>query len=82
MLQGCGTQQLRAQIALQAASGMDIMHSRSMLHHELTSDSVLCDFSNPRRPVVKIGLLQPTQVKLWDWRCDPYEEFAPYLAAR
>lgn len=35
---------------------MKHMHSRSMAHGELTSDTVQCDFTIPHRPVVKVGV--------------------------
>ncbi|GFR48701.1 hypothetical protein Agub_g10657, partial [Astrephomene gubernaculifera] len=46
---------LRVAIALQAARGMEYLHSQSVVHFDLKADNLLCDLRDPGRPVVKIG---------------------------
>jgi hypothetical protein len=46
---------LRASIALQAARGMEYLHSQCMVHFDLKCDNLLCDLRDLLRPVVKIG---------------------------
>ncbi|GLC67062.1 hypothetical protein PLESTF_000510900 [Pleodorina starrii] len=49
------SRRLRAAIALQAARGMEYLHSQFMVHFDLKADNLLCDLRDPGRPVVKIG---------------------------
>lgn len=46
---------VRANIALQAARGMEYLHAQSMVHFDLKCDNLLCDLRDLVRPVVKIG---------------------------
>ena len=46
---------MRASIAMQAARGMDYLHSQCMVHFDLKCDNLLCDLRDLQRPVVKIG---------------------------
>ncbi|DBA94196.1 hypothetical protein WJX77_007431 [Trebouxia sp. C0004] len=46
---------VRAAIALQAARGMEYLHSRRVVHFDLKCDNLLCDLRDLNRPVVKIG---------------------------
>jgi serine/threonine protein kinase len=46
---------VRANIALQAARGMEYLHAQSMVHFDLKCDNLLCDLRDLGRPVVKIG---------------------------
>ncbi|BDA48239.1 probable serine/threonine-protein kinase kinX [Coccomyxa sp. Obi] len=46
---------LRAAIALQAARGMEYLHSRHVVHFDLKCDNLLADLRDPLRPAVKIG---------------------------
>eukprot|EP00210_Caulerpa_lentillifera_P009005 g8595.t1 len=47
---------LKYQIALQAASGVEYLHSKSLIHFDLKAENFLCDlFRNPSKPVVKVA---------------------------
>ncbi|KAK9804337.1 hypothetical protein WJX72_008076 [[Myrmecia] bisecta] len=49
------SKRVRAAIALQAARGMEYLHSRRVVHFDLKCDNLLCDLRDLMRPVVKIG---------------------------
>ncbi|KAK9867004.1 hypothetical protein WJX84_008904 [Apatococcus fuscideae] len=52
---GYAARRVRAAIALQAARGMEYLHSRRVVHFDLKCDNLLCDLRDLHRPVVKIG---------------------------
>jgi len=47
--------EFKVSVALQAARGMEFLHSRKVIHFDLKCDNLLCDLRDMSDPVVKIG---------------------------
>ena len=54
-LQDTVTPSVKASIALQAARGMEYLHSQGVVHFDLKGENLLCDLRDLARPVVKVG---------------------------
>ncbi|GAX83856.1 hypothetical protein CEUSTIGMA_g11281.t1 [Chlamydomonas eustigma] len=61
--EGLDNVRIKASIALQAARGMEYLHSQQVVHFDLKSDNFLCDLRDPLSPIVKIGDLGLSQKK-------------------
>ncbi|GMH38882.1 hypothetical protein BSKO_06780 [Bryopsis sp. KO-2023] len=61
---GIGGMKLKASIALQAARGMDFLHSRKIIHFDLKCANLLCDLQVLSNPIVKIGDVGLSKEKL------------------
>ncbi len=54
-VQGPVTRSTKASIALQAARGMEYLHSQGVVHFDLKGENLLCDLRDLSRPVVKVS---------------------------
>lgn len=71
---------LKAAIALQAARGMDYLHSRDIIHFDLKSANLLCDLRHLDSPVVKIGDVGLSKEKLQSFVSGNMRGTLPWMA--
>lgn len=77
---GFDSPQLKASIALQAARGMDFLHSRQIIHFDLKCANLLCDLSQIDSPVVKIGDVGLSKAKLQSFVSGNMRGTLPWMA--
>lgn len=77
---GCDSHFLKASIALQAARGMDFLHSRQIIHFDLKCANLLCDLSLAGCPVVKIGDVGLSKAKLQSFVSGNMRGTLPWMA--
>lgn len=53
--QGRARLKMKCQIALQAASAVEYLHSKQLIHFDLKADNFLCDLRDATKPVVKVA---------------------------